>query len=153
MENLDLFECKKFRSVYLAAETETEYTGEPILTPEIAAEFIRPFYGKTIQTIEKVYLLCLSTSKRPVTVAQVSVGSISAAIVEPRIVAKIAIDSLAKSVILFHNHPSGSLLASDSDLRLTEKVKKTLDIFQCDLDDHIIITENGHSSLRGLCKL
>ena len=153
MNNPDLFECKKYRSVYLAAETETEYTGESIVSPEIAAEFIRPFYGKTIQTVEKVYLLCLNNWKRPIAVSQVSVGGIDAAVVDVRIVAKIAIDTLAKSVILFHNHPSGNLKESSNDLRLTEKVKKTLEIFQCSLDDHIILTENAHSSLRGLCKL
>ncbi len=150
MDTIGAIECVKYRSVYLAAETERHYTGEKIYSPDIAADFIRPMYGETIQTVERIFALYLSTEKKPLAVHLVGLGSINACVCDPRVVAKVAIDTLAKSVILFHNHPSGSLEPSGNDIRLSEKLDKALNLFNCELDDHIIITEKGYKSLRGM---
>lgn len=149
MENLDLFECRKFRSVYLSAETEVEYTGDPVTSPEQAAELFRGYYGKTIQTVEKIYALYLSHWKKPLAISQISVGCISAAVCDIRVIAKIAIDTLASSVILCHNHPSGNPEESAADIKLSDNVNKTLKLFGCELVDHIILTESSYTSLNG----
>ena len=52
----------------------------------------------------------------------------------------------AKSVILVHNHPAGSLKPSDSDILLTKKVKEVFESMEIRLLDHLIISEQGYFS-------
>ena len=57
-----------------------------------------------------------------------------------------ALEHNALSIVLTHNHPSGKLLASDSDIELTQKVKLAAKQLDIHLLDHVIITENGYYS-------
>ena len=61
----------------------------------------------------------------------------------------------AKSVILSHNHPSGSVIPSRADIEVTLKLKKVLDILEIRLLDHIIITRDSYYSFleEGILKL
>ena len=100
------------------------------------------------------YITCRSVHrtshwKKPLAISQISVGCISAAVCDIRVIAKIAIDTLASSVILCHNHPSGNLEESAADIKLLDNVNKTLKIFGCELVDHIILTESSYTSLNG----
>ena len=52
----------------------------------------------------------------------------------------------AKSIIIVHNHPSGSLKPSDSDIFLTRKIKELFDKIEIQLLDHLIISERGYFS-------
>ena len=67
-------------------------------------------------------------------------------VVDFRLVAKYAIESLAVNVIIAHNHPSGNLTPSPQDLAITEKIKKGLEVFDIRLNDHIILTKDGFTS-------
>lgn len=71
---------------------------------------------------------------------------ISKVAVDIKIICKYAIDSFATSVILAHNHPSGTLIASDADRQITKKVKEALKLFEVNLLDHLIITANDYFS-------
>ena len=56
------------------------------------------------------------------------------------------LDYNAKSVILVHNHPAGSLKPSQSDILLTKKIKEVFEGIEIRLLDHIIISEKGYFS-------
>jgi len=71
-------------------------------------------------------------------------------VVEPKVVAKYAVDSLCSGVIIAHNHPSGNLNPSDQDIAITKKIKEGLKLFDISLLDHIILTAEGHTSLQEL---
>ena len=73
-------------------------------------------------------------------------GTVDQAVVYPRDVAKVAIMCDAKSVIMAHNHPGNSLQFSDSDKKLTQRIKQGLKLFDISLLDSIIITKSGHIS-------
>ena len=60
--------------------------------------------------------------------------------------AKYAVDSLATSVILAHNHPSGKLNPSQADISITEKVKNALALLDIKLIEHLILTVDGFYS-------
>jgi DNA repair protein RadC len=53
---------------------------------------------------------------------------------------------LAHSVILAHNHPSGSLEISESDKNITQRIKKALELFDMSLLDHLIVTDSSYKS-------
>jgi DNA repair protein RadC len=76
----------------------------------------------------------------------VSEGGITGTVADPRIILKKALDEDAVSIILFHNHPSGSLRPSRADRELTEKIKKASAYFDIRVMDHIIVSENGYYS-------
>ena len=70
-------------------------------------------------------------------------GTINAAAVYPREVAKLALELNAAAVILTHNHPSGILEASLADKAITERIRKGLDMLDIRLLDHIIVSLGG----------
>ncbi len=76
----------------------------------------------------------------------ISEGGITGTVADPRIILKKALDEDAVSIILCHNHPSGSLRPSRADQELTEKIKKAAAYFDIRVMDHIIVSENGYYS-------
>lgn len=112
-----------------------------------AAEFIRQFYTGDIDIFESSFILLLNRQNLTIGFAKLSQGGINSTIIDPRIVAHYAVKALATSVILCHNHPSGNILPSDSDLQLTKKVFAGLELLDIILLDHLIITSEGFYSI------
>jgi len=73
----------------------------------------------------------------------ISIGTLNATLMHPREVFKPAIECLATSVILAHNHPSGEVEPSKNDIELTKKLIEAGNIIGIRLVDHVIITKNG----------
>ena len=65
-----------------------------------------------------------------------------------RLLFAVALQSLATSVILSHNHPSGNLSPSQADIALTKKIKEAGEVMNITLLDHIIITKEGYTSFQ-----
>jgi DNA repair protein RadC len=76
----------------------------------------------------------------------VSEGGMTATIADPRIILKKALEENAASMILCHNHPSGSLRPSRADEELTTKIKEASKYFDIRILDHIIVSEAGYFS-------
>ena len=76
----------------------------------------------------------------------VSQGGITGTIADPRIILKKALEEDAVSIILCHNHPSGSLKPSRMDEELTSKIKEAARYFDIKVLDHIIVSEDGYYS-------
>lgn len=112
-----------------------------------AADFIRQFYTGDIDIFESSFILLLNRQNLTIGFAKLSQGGINSTIIDPRIVAHYAVKALATSVILCHNHPSGNILPSDSDLQLTKKVFAGLELLDITLLDHLIITSEGFYSI------
>lgn len=71
-----------------------------------------------------------------------SQGGITGTVIDVRLIMKKALDSGAVSIILCHNHPSGNMRASDSDLKITQKIKQAAKVMDISLLDHLIIGQN-----------
>ena len=84
---------------------------------------------------------------------KVSQGGIAGTIIDVRIVMKAAIENLASSIILAHNHPSGSLSPSDSDLEITKKIKAAGVVMDIPVLDHLIVTSSAYYSFADEGKL
>jgi DNA repair protein RadC len=75
-----------------------------------------------------------------------SQGGITATIVDPRLIFKKALEENAVSIIISHNHPSGSLQPSKADEVLTKKIKEGASLLDIRLLDHIIVGDRGYFS-------
>jgi len=78
----------------------------------------------------------------------ISIGTLNASLVHPREVFKPAIDELAVSIIVVHNHPSGDSKPSNDDLAITKRLEAAGKIMGVEVIDHIIITRSGYCSLK-----
>ena len=117
-----------------------------ITTSRQAQEFARKFYHEDIELYESFFLMMLNRANIVTSYAKISQGGTSATIVDPKIIAKYAVDDLCSSVILVHNHPSGNKKPSQPDKDLTKKIKAGLRMFDIGVLDHIIITKDSYTS-------
>ena len=90
----------------------------------------------------------LNTKNSIVGIQEITRGSLSASIVHPREVYKAAILHNAASIILAHNHPSGSPSPSREDIAVTERILKAGKILDIPLLDHVIIGDPRFVSLK-----
>jgi DNA repair protein RadC len=76
----------------------------------------------------------------------ISEGGITGTVADPRIILKKALEEDATSIILSHNHPSGSLKPSKADEQLTHKIKQAAKFLDIEVADHIIVSDEGYYS-------
>ena len=73
---------------------------------------------------EEFWIILLKRNNEIIAKKQISKGGISGTLVDPKIVFKHALDRQASTLVLIHNHPSGNINASQTDINLTKKLKK-----------------------------
>lgn len=95
---------------------------------------------------EEFWVLMLNNSNKVIHKYNLSKGGITATMVDIRLLFKKAINQSATSIIVAHNHPSGTLKPSQADRLLTDKIKKAGEILDIKLLDHLIITEKSYFS-------
>ncbi|ATN05048.1 hypothetical protein CRN76_06350 [Chryseobacterium indologenes] len=95
---------------------------------------------------EEFWAIFLNNSNKVIHIAQLTHGGISQAIVDVRILFKIALEHFSTGVIIAHNHPSGSVKPSREDLNITQKIKEAGQTLTIQLLDHIIITQDSYFS-------
>ncbi|HMG67826.1 MAG TPA: DNA repair protein RadC [Chitinophagaceae bacterium] len=76
----------------------------------------------------------------------ISEGGITGTVADPRIILKKALEENAVSLVLCHNHPSGSLKPSRQDEEITKKIKEAGKYFDIKVLDHIIVSDAGYFS-------
>ncbi len=76
----------------------------------------------------------------------ISHGGLTGTVADPRVILKKALEEDAVSLILSHNHPSGSLKPSRADEALTIKIKEAASLLDIRVIDHIIVSEDGYYS-------
>lgn len=76
----------------------------------------------------------------------VSEGGITGTVADPRVILKKALEEDAVSIILCHNHPSGSLKPSRADEELTQKIKEAARYLDIKVLDHLIVSDDGYYS-------
>lgn len=95
---------------------------------------------------EEFWIIYLNNANKIQLKIQMSKGGITGTLVDVRLVFKRAIELTATGIILCHNHPSGILKPSASDINLTKKMKNGGEILDIKVLDHLIITENSYYS-------
>ena len=95
---------------------------------------------------EEFWILCLAQSLAPVDEFCVGKGGVTSTTVDIKIVMRRVLQTGCSSIILFHNHPSGSLRASQADISLTNRLVNAAGILDIRVNDHIIVTDNNFYS-------
>ena len=91
---------------------------------------------------EEFWVLLLNRANRVIRKKKISEGGLSGTVADPRIIYKLAVEDLACSIIVAHNHPSGNLTASQNDIELTRRLREAGKVMEIQLLDHLIIA--GH---------
>lgn len=97
---------------------------------------------------EHLYSILLDSKNKVIKVDLVSVGTLNSTLIHPREVFKEAIKESAASIILVHNHPSGSCEPSEEDIKVNNILVKTGNILNVKVLDNIIIGEKDWKSIR-----
>ncbi len=95
---------------------------------------------------EEFWVILLNRANRIIRKKRVSEGGVSGTVADPKIIFKLAVDELASGIIVVHNHPSGNLKPSESDINLTKKIKEAGKVLEISLLDHLIIAHDRYFS-------
>lgn len=114
---------------------------------EDVANFIKKRYGVgQIELQEACIVLFLNHANEIIGYYKHTLGSINEAMADIRIIFSVALNCLATSIIISHNHTSRTLKPSVADIEITEQIEKAGTIMQIKLLDHIIVTKTGYYS-------
>lgn len=91
-------------------------------------------------SVEHFYTIYLNRANRVIGVKKISEGGVSGTVADPKVILKEALLLNASCLILAHNHPSGNMRPSESDLHLTRKLKTAATAMDMSVLDHLIIS-------------
>lgn len=112
---------------------------------QVAAFFMESLRHKET---ECVVLLCTDSKGRLLREKKLSEGSVRMSLISAREIFLEALDAKAVNVILVHNHPSGDPTPSQSDVALTDNVRRAGDMLAIPLLDHVVIGDNCYVSFK-----
>ena len=95
---------------------------------------------------EEFWVMLLNRANKVIETKLVGRGGVSSTVVDSKVIFSFALESLASGIILSHNHPSGNLKPSNSDIRLTKKLVDAGKIMEVPILDHIIVGDNDYFS-------
>ena len=113
-----------------------------------SADYLRLLFGD--ETAEQMWVLYLDVKARLITAELIGLGSTREAAVYPREIIRRSLEVGATTLILAHNHPSGDLSPSQSDIILTQRLIDAGVLLDLRVYDHIIVGRSGWTSLRTL---
>jgi DNA repair protein RadC len=140
------------RAVTIAAALELGRRRKLSEVPEVpqikcskdVADIFQPLLGDLPH--EEFWILFLNRSNKVMSRMKLSQGGVSGTVTDVRMVMKRAVECLASGIIVCHNHPSGNLNPSDSDSKITQKIKDAGNLLDIQLLDHLIITDRDYYS-------
>lgn len=130
------FKCKKTTSF---ESTNIRVSGD-------AYKYALQFWKSDINMYESCFIMLLDRGNNVIGWAKISQGGVAGVIMDIKIICKYAIETLSSSVILLHNHPSGSVEPSQQDKNVTQQIKDGLSMFDIQLVDHLIMTDEKYFS-------
>ncbi len=145
MSKAELFRLAEIELVY---KTRPSYADRPFVrcSQDAYSLFIENWDSSRIEFIEQAKMLLLNNAARVLGLYEISSGGTSATIVDAKQVYIAALKANASSIIIAHNHPSGSLSPSSADIQLTNKISKAGEFLDIKMLDHLIVTDKGYYS-------
>jgi ppGpp synthetase/RelA/SpoT-type nucleotidyltranferase len=102
---------------------------------------------ENIDVVEECNVIYLDKQNKPISIYQHSKGGIDSTTADIEVICAIAVKTLAKGVIMSHNHPSGNLEPSPADLEISKQLKNALKLFGITLLDSMIVNKDGYKSM------
>lgn len=113
---------------------------------DCAQIFLHYWNRDKIDLVEEFKVMFLNRANKVLQILPVSQGGITGTVADPRIILAAALKVAACSMILAHNHPSGSVKPSRADEELTSKISQASRYFDIKVLDHLIISVDGYFS-------
>lgn len=140
--------------IYDVTEVELTYRNKikvkdrPKITSSLVAyEILRQSWDMNkIDLQEQFKIILTNRAAHCLGIVTIATGSMSACLVDPKLIFAAALKARANNIILAHNHPSGNLKVSKEDEALTQKICAGGRLLEIDVLDHIIITSEGYLS-------
>lgn len=138
----------EFTEVELIYRSKTKASErQKITTSKDAYDLLMKAWDENkIDLVEQFKIVLLDRNNSCMGISTVSTGSMTACIVDPKIVFATALKARATGIILAHNHPSGNVKQSDADQKLTTEFAKAGKILELPVIDHLIVTKDGYTS-------
>jgi DNA repair protein RadC len=108
--------------------------------------FIENWNPDTLDYVEEFKILLLNRANAVLGILAASKGGVSGTVTDVRIILQAALKSNASGLIVCHNHPSGNLNPSESDTKITQKIKEAGNLMDIQLLDHLIISNEDYYS-------
>lgn len=137
-----LYELKEIKVRLKPEAGESLLSNEVISSPDDVIKLMQGYIGDLDR--EKLIVVNLDTQNRPLSYHVVSIGDVNRSLAPIQNVYKTAILNNASSIMLFHNHPSGSLVPSKSDDIVTAKAAYVGQIMGINILDHVIVANNAN---------
>ncbi|MFM7021719.1 MAG: DNA repair protein RadC [Flavobacteriales bacterium] len=96
--------------------------------------------------VEEFWIVLLNSANRVLLKQRIGIGGVSGVVADVKVIMKLALDHMATSIVIAHNHPSQNKKASRQDIDLTNKVKEAARIMDIGLLDHLIFCGDGYYS-------
>lgn len=150
------YELKQVQVRLRLEEAEPLYSAEPVTDSDKAVELMSKALAEfdrehvCVLNMDRTYVADLDTRRQVLNFHTVSIGDLDQAQIPIQNVFKTAIMQNAKSVLILHNHPSGSLEPSQADLSVTKRMVEAGNILGIPVTDHIIVAGGTglHTSIR-----
>lgn len=112
-----------------------------------AFKLLKQYWNEnTIELFEEFKIILLNRANHVLGIYPVSSGGVSSTVADAKLIFSVALKTMASSIILAHNHPSGKLKPSDADKILTKSLVKAGEVLQINVLDHVILTTSGYYS-------
>jgi DNA repair protein RadC len=140
------FIIQEMEVVYLP--TKMQIDKEAILSSSEAYKLLKNLFNpNTVSYQEECLVLYLNHASKLLGAQKLSKGGINSTVVDIRIILATALKSLSTGIILAHNHPSGKLVPSEADKKITKQLSEASNLMDIKLIDHLIIgPEEGYYS-------
>ena len=134
--------------IQLSYKSTVKASQRPKITgsKEAYAILLQDWHKDYIEFVEQFKILLLNRANKVLGVFEVSTGGVSGTVADPKLIFAAAIKANASGIILAHNHPSGNLQPSQSDLELTRRIKEGGKVLEVQVMDHIILSKEGFYS-------
>jgi len=100
----------------------------------------------TIEFQEEAKMILLNRNNSVLGIYDLSKGGLANTTLDIKIVLSVALKSHSSSIVLLHNHPSGNLNPSESDIKITKRINLACQLLDLKLLDHLIITKSEYFS-------
>lgn len=141
----ETFIVGEFRAYYKPYPNPT-FQGKIFSNSLSVVEFLRPIFQDCMEDTEQFVVTYLSKANSIMHYTITSTGGIAGTLVDIQVILRHAILLNAKGIILAHNHPSGNIKPSSTDITITKRIVDACSLMEIAVLDHIILSTNSYLS-------
>lgn len=125
-------------------ERQPEYKG--VNDAGKVVEVLRKVWNDDLEYRESFYVVAMNNNCDVLGVAELFRGGVSSTIVDVKMIFQLLLNCNATSFVVAHNHPSGGIRPSQSDVMLTKRIVECAKLFELVMMDHVILTAESYCS-------